>query len=451
MMSNCNHKKQLRQKGFALITFVLVLLLAGTAVMFSLLDGNQVKVAQDKKTALALSEAKNALIGFAARSGVAVGAARPGDLPCPDNYPSGHVNEGTSGSVFATTCNGNAIGRLPWKTLGIADLRDANGDRLWYAVSNNFKNNPRVYPLNSDTLGTISLRDSAGQLLNDGASGSGLVAVIFSPGVPIVRQDEVLQVRENANFNNPIHYLDIALGEDNQNFINGNVDGFISGIVKDVNGNVVLNDKVIAITQREIMTSVEKRVAAAVSNALLDHYCQPDAANYATKNCTGNIGNQFYPRPAVFSDTSCFGALSVLTCPSSIAENRGRIAVTLDAGAWNATSILRGTAVNNWFQRNGWREQTYYSVDVACVSPAVNCGGGLGLSLTLNNALNNPLSRVIVTMSGSSQIGQLRGTNPDKQNVLNYLEDENAVPLDDVFTRAAAGVAFNDYSVNIPQ
>lgn len=451
-MKNRHHQKKHTQKGITLMVFVLVLLLAGMAVIFSVLDGSTVNIERDKKTALALAEAKSALLGFAARSGVEVGAARPGDLPCPDNYPLGHAFEGSSGSVLATTCNGNAIGRLPWKALGISDLRDGNGERLWYAVSSNFKNNPRVYPLNSDTLGTISLRDSTGQLLNDGAAGNGLVAVVFSPGAPLVRQDGVAQARVNANFNNPIHYLDIAFGEDNQNFINGNDNGFISGRIKDANGNVILNDKLISITQREIMHLVESRVAVAVSNALLDYYCQPDVANYVTKSCIGNTGNQFYPRPALFSDTTCFGILNVSICSSAVAVNKGRVPVTLEVGAWSATSILRGTAINNWFQRNGWREQTHYAVDVACVSPAVNCGGGLGLSLTLNNAINNPLSRVIVTMSGRVQINRSRGGNPDKQNELNYLEDENVLPLDDVFTRSVAdGVIFNDYSVNIPQ
>lgn len=433
-----------KQEGVALIIFALILALAATTFLVSQLDGSGVKIERDKKTAAALAEAKMALIGFAARSGTAVGTARPGDLPCPDTNNDGSTD----------VCLANAIGRLPWKTLGIGDLRDGYGERLWYAVSVNFKSNPRIYPLNSDTLGTITLRDTTGNILNDGSLANGLVAIVFSPGAVIRRQDAVNQVRDAANQNNPINYLDVAFGEDNQNFINSGANGFIKGHIKDANGEVILNDQLISVTQEEIITPVEQRVIAAVSNALLDYYCAPDVADYATKNCSGVAGSQFYPRPALFADTTCFGTGNTGACASDALINHGRLPVTLATGAWSATSILRGTAANNWFQSNGWREQIHYAVDAQCVDGTVNCGGGVGVTLTLNFA-PNPLSRVIVTASGRMQGAQLRNNNANKAMELNYLEDENALPLDDVYTRTVAPpppvIPFNDRSVNIPQ
>ncbi len=431
-----------KQKGAALIIFALILALAATAFLVSQLDGSGVKIERDKKTAVALAEAKMALIGFAARSGTAVGTARPGDLPCPDTDNDGSAN----------VCLANAIGRLPWKTLGISDLRDGYGERLWYAVSVNFKSNPRIYPLNSDTLGTITLRETTGNILNDGSLANGLAAIVLSPGAVIRRQDAVNQVRDVANQNNPINYLDVAFGEDNQNFINSDTNGFIKGPIKDANGDVILNDQLISVTQEEVITSVEQRVIAAVSNALLDYYCAPDVADYATKNCSGVAGNQFYPRPALFADTTCFGTGDAGACASDALANHGRLPVTLATGAWGATSILRGTAANNWFQSNGWREQIHYAVDTQCVDGTVACGGGVGLTLTLNFALTNPVSRVIVTAAGRMQGAQMRNNNANKAIEINYLEDENIAPPDDVFTRSvAAGIVFNDRSVNIPQ
>lgn len=439
-----NHYARYRsQQGGALLIFVLILVLAGTAALFSSLDGSDVKLERDRKTVAALSEAKAALIGFAVKSGTAVGAARPGDLPCPDIIG----NDGQS-----DPCAANAIGRLPWRTLGISELRDGDNEQLWYAVSNNFKNNPRIFPLNSDTIGTITIRDTAGNLINDGAANNGVAAVVISPGAVITRQDGVNQVRDNANLNTPMHYLDIALGEDNQNYVNGNANGLIEGPIKDVNGSVVLNDKLLSITQAEILVPVEKRVVAAVSNALLDFFCSPDVADYTTKNCSGVAGNQFYPRPALFSDTTCFGLGNAGACISDLVANRGRLPATLTIGAWDATSILRGTSASNWFQSNGWREHIHYAVDLACVEGTVDCGGGLGIVLTLNNALANPISRIVVTAAGRAQAGQDRLLNFDKQNEINYLEDENVLPLDDVFTRTvAAAIVFNDISVNISQ
>src|SRR5450830_116762 len=121
------------QKGGALIIMALILLLAGTAVMFSVLDATSVKIERDKKTAAALAEAKAALIGWSAGH-----ATMPGALPCPDTS-----NFGSSGACTATA---GIIGRLPWKTLGLNDLRDGNGECLWYALS----------PLYRDTISVSS-------------------------------------------------------------------------------------------------------------------------------------------------------------------------------------------------------------------------------------------------------------------------------------------------------
>jgi hypothetical protein len=435
-----------KQRGIALIIFVLVLILAATALFLSQLDSNSIKIERDKKTLAALAEAKVALIGFAAQSGTASGATRPGELPCPDTNNDG---------VADGPCSANVVGRLPWNTLGISDLRDGDGERLWYAVSTKFINNPRTYPLNSDTTGTITLRDMSGTITNDGSLSNGLVAVVISPGVAITRQDGVTQVRDTpANQNNAVNYLDIALGEDNSNFVNATTNGFVKGPIKDINSNTILNDKLISITQDELMVVVEPRVIAEVSNALLDFYCGPVAnADYVTKGCIAAGGNRFFPRPALFSDTTCFGFGNIAAgCTSNATANHGRIPVNLINPAtyfWNsASSILRGTSANNWFQENGWREQIHYAVAPACVDGTTNCTGAGGM-LTLNFALTNPISRVVVTATGKILTGQSRISNVNKGVETNYLEGENVAPLDNTYTRTSAGI-FNDRSVNIP-
>ena len=342
------NKPSSKQGGIALIIFALILVLATTTFFVSQLDGNNIKIERDKKTVAALAEAKAALLGFGAQSGAALGSARPGELPCPDINNSG---------VEAASCNGNVVGRLPWKTLGINDLRDGDGERLWYAVSTKFIKNPRTYPLNSETQGTITVRDTSGTIINDGSLSSGLVAVVISPSVAIKRQDGVTQMRDTpVNQNNAINYLDIALGEDNSNFINGNINGLIKGPVEDISGNVILNDKLISITQDELMAVVEPRVIAAVSNALLDFYCGGVAnADYVTKVCFVAGGNRFFPRPASFSDPTCLGFSSISAgCTSFATASHGRIPVNLTNPAtyfWNSTSILRGAPANSiWVQ-----------------------------------------------------------------------------------------------------
>ena len=64
--------------------------------------------------------------------------------------------------------------------LGEEEGVSGSGERLWYAVATTFKNNLRAPPINSDTRGTISVRNALGNLIHDGRTGSGVVAVIIA-------------------------------------------------------------------------------------------------------------------------------------------------------------------------------------------------------------------------------------------------------------------------------
>src|SRR6185436_5506383 len=93
--------------------------------------------ARERATERALAEAREALLAFAADRAIdtVVGA---GYLPCPDLDNDGWA-EPTCGSLAGDIGQDERIGRLPWKTLGIADVRDGDGERLWYAVSAKYK------------------------------------------------------------------------------------------------------------------------------------------------------------------------------------------------------------------------------------------------------------------------------------------------------------------------
>lgn len=273
-----------RQSGAILMLLLLLVSVGALAVFVTGLNRATQQLERDRVTAAALAQAKAALIGYAARSGLSTGTARPGDLPCPDLHPQGAL-EGTS----STPCNGNALGRLPWRTLGLPDLRDGEGERLWYAVSVNFKNSPRTPTLNSDTQGTISIRGAGGLVVNNGSGASGAVAVVLSPGGTITRWDGLQQKREVANFNNPAHFLDclgsapnICNVEDNQDFVNGSgINGFIQGEIKDAQGNSILNDRLITITYEDLMPLLERRVANEVRQDLIGMGYFPWAVSYS--------------------------------------------------------------------------------------------------------------------------------------------------------------------------
>jgi hypothetical protein len=439
------------QKGAALIIFAVIFALAATAFLISQLDSTGVKIAHDKKTVAALAEAKAALIGHAAGVNLSSAVRRPGDLPCPDNYPLGHANEGTSGSTLTTTCNANALGRLPWKTLGIQDLRDGNGERLWYAVSTTYKNNTRTGTLNSDTNGTITVRDSSGAIINNGSNSTAAIAVVIAPNSPLERQDGLVQNRSAANYNIASHYLDnIAAGEDNSSFVDGGTNGFINGIVKNVSQQVILNDSLIVISQNDLMPLLEKRVA---NEAL---YCLKD---YALTNPGGvdrhpwsTDGAGAYP---IFADSTDhrIGRIPDITFTNTEASS-----ASLMNDTW--TGNCKIASISGWWLN--WKELVFYAVgwdrDPSSSFPAPACDNDVPNDcLTIITPTGNQTGkRVAVVVAGRALIGQARVTNAEKQTLSNYLEDNNATSTaptrnpageDAFFEQKLATPTFNDVVV----
>lgn len=424
MKMQCNNHNA--QQGVALLILMLILLISGSTILLSSISGNNTKFERDKKTSAVLAEAKVALLSYAAsvnlsHAGCATNCRRLGDLPCPDTNNDG-VAETSCGNAAGTTGQTSRLGRLPWRTLGLDDLRDGNGDRLWYAVSNRFKQNVRAYPLNSDTAGTISIRDRSGNLEQDATGYSGVVALVISAGMPITRQDAVVQSRVLANENNAIHYLDNALGEDNANFVDGGANGFIKGVINDAASNAVLNDQLIVITHSDMMNTIAPRVAAEVKNAISMY----------------KLTNSVYPSPASFADVGCLGfaAIGAVSCLPNATISGGRIPVN-PVPDWNSTSILIGTSNNNWFQQNGWREHVYYARGI----------------LTLNGAIIPGTKELIVIATNSTLGSQVRALNANKVLESNYLELENITPLDNTYLRLPMiqhGSSFNDFPISVP-
>ena len=151
----------------------------------------------DDRTANALAQAKEALIGYAANYPDEHPGRVFGFLPCPDTDGSGTGGEGTA----VSTCGSKdvtVIGRLPWKTLELPPLRDGSGECLWYAVSGTFKNNTPTDLMNWDTNGLIEVMAPDGTNCAVGGSGSTAdpsrraAAVVFAAGALLPGQDRSL-------------------------------------------------------------------------------------------------------------------------------------------------------------------------------------------------------------------------------------------------------------------
>ncbi len=349
-----------RQRGLALL---ILLAIVGMAVIFAVVAGltkstGDLARARDQKTYAALAQAKEALIADAVADN-----NRPGSLPCPDLN-----NDGLTDAYSGTECPGYVggsnvyLGRLPWRSLGLPDLRDSSGERLWYAVSRDWAKNPSCLPncpLNSDTLGQLTITGIAPV--------SNAVAIIFAPGAVLGAQP-----RDAANQNTASNYLE---GEN----ANGN-----NSIFTTQASSTTFNDKLLAITNGDLMPAVERRVAREMISILQQYKAATATATWTQPSLRPGFG--VYP----WTDRSdggsndwnhnrfpCGTALPVdwnTTVPSSSPSTR-----TPDLPAW-----LRNGCTN---PVTGWTSVIYYAVARNKLA-TTSCSNCTDNTLTVTNASN---------------------------------------------------------------
>lgn len=277
-----------RPRGSVLALVLLLACVACGAFVAVVLAAAVTGAGRDRESDRALALAREALIAYAADRPIdpVVG---PGYLPCPDLDGDGWA-EATCGSLSGDSGQAQRLGLLPWKTLGIPELRDGWGERLWYAVSTKYKgllncaaSRACVDMSPAVAVGTITVRDATGTLLHDGTAPdprvprSGAAAVVIAPGAPLARATGLEQRRGCAGSPCPAAmYLDAApLGEDNADFVDRNdaerarnANGFVAGPVLDAAGQVRVNDRIAAISYAELMPRIMARVALEAGHCL---------------------------------------------------------------------------------------------------------------------------------------------------------------------------------------
>lgn len=155
-----------------------VVVMAFAYVVTSRLNAANQRAGLDRAhNAKVLNQAKQALIGWVATNAASTDQ-NPGRLPCPE--AAGYFGDPAQEGIAAPNCAGAlpAVGRLPWRTLGLERLVDAAGEPLWYVVSPGWK-----LPNATDTL--VINADSAGQLSLDGSEA---VALVVAPGPAMAAQ-----------------------------------------------------------------------------------------------------------------------------------------------------------------------------------------------------------------------------------------------------------------------
>ncbi len=450
------------QAGTALLLLLCVLAAGTAAVLLAESTLGHSRRDRDAITARALARAHEALLAYAVTVSPDTAAKRPGDFPCPD------LDNDGSAELTCVTAD-KRIGRLPWKTLDSTDLRDGDGERLWYALSGRFdrttsnqcsvSGGPNC--LNSETPGTLTVRGTGGFTLHDGSDpSSGAVAVVIAPGAPLTRVGEaVLQQRDCTGDANPglcqatricngtasalcdpTQYLDrmtapvlavaAATGgvEDNAAF--GDADagnGFIQGPIHDANGQVRLNDRLRVVKRPDVMVALERRIArhavrclqsyASASSGRLPWAAPPSAA--FTAILTDEDGERFGRLAAELSATSAYAGMQP---------------------GWSTDCPIAMTGPQHLWWAN-WTDQLFYAVasTVAADTPVAGCGS----CLTVDPPSALPDKRFVVLVAGAPLPGQVRGPGATPAA---YLEGGNA-DGDDFLLQLPHDATFNDQAV----
>lgn len=301
-----------RARGQAMLLTVVLIAVGAAAIVYTLATPGKVALENDAKTAAALVQARDALIGRAAADNT-----RPGSLPCPDVDNDGALTMGIDyGGGGACTSN---VGRLPWRTLGLPDLRDGSGERLWYALSNNFRDASGV-TINSGTPGQLTITGTA--------PAANVIAIVFAPGAALSTQ-----LRSAANQNNVAHYLE---GE------NSNGDTVFTTEAT----STTFNDKLLPITREALFPVVEMRVAREVRASLLNYFNDPAPVT----------PRRYLPLAAAFpGDTA------------TEATYRGYLPT---AGTCPIVPSL-AAYLPAWFVANNWQQYVVYAVAPRCTPKMV--------------------------------------------------------------------------------
>jgi hypothetical protein len=212
-------------------------------------------------------------------------------MPFPDNRFDG-IYDGFADCLNYSSSLANLnlfLGQFPW--LGTqncspeiqinTDLKDANGDRLWYAVSPNMVDNtintgfsPAFLNDSPNRPNWLTLYHADGTLISDR-----IAFIVFSPGMPLAGQ--------NRSNRAPRNFLDAF-----------NVPGL--GVINNYDNNLTFvkapisetfNDQLTYMTIDQLMPKLEKRVLSELKTLIVNYQANP--------------ANPFYPLPAALGSTDC--------------------------------------------------------------------------------------------------------------------------------------------------
>lgn len=346
------------QNGAALVLMLLALILFAGSMLIGRANNLAAKQRSEARTLQALQKARLALLAWSYARGVdgavckdqdkdqGVCNDRPGELPCPDTSAPGTPEYGSAEG----SCAAGALGRLPWRTLGLGKIVDGDGEPLWYAVDGNFRwrwsSWNRV--INSDTQASLQVYASDGATLIT-PSHARAAAVLFAPGSAQGNQQRDAGASTVAS-----NYLEAALGRSNHS----GGGPFIAGPVYASSGAPLVNDRLSVISSVELLDLASRRVARELER-LLGGYAKAHGR---------------YPHPAAHENPACqlgSPSMAVSACSPDTSRCRGRLPA--------AESLFAADSYPYWLNWNLWHQAVYYGSSANGLSPQGGACGGVQL------------------------------------------------------------------------
>ncbi|HUQ75340.1 MAG TPA: hypothetical protein VM183_11485 [Burkholderiales bacterium] len=204
-------------------------------------------IANRNHNAAVLARAKQALIGHVAMQAAKQGETDPGRLPCPE--AAGSAGSGLEGAT-ASTCTFPAVGRLPWRTVGIEKLLDAAGEPLWYVVASGWALGANLV-INSNCTSDATMACATGLLTVDGVKDT--VALIIAPGPAMSVAASTGCTARNQSRSAPAPTMD---ARDYVECYSTATSAFVTAAA-----STSFNDQVLKITAAELLPAIEAAIA----------------------------------------------------------------------------------------------------------------------------------------------------------------------------------------------
>lgn len=421
------------QRGITLIILMIALVLAVATLLVNLEGSSTTRLLARESSLAALKTARDALLIYALRYDETHPGQPPGYLPCPDTDGDGIAE------LSCSPTGQSVIGFLPWRTLGLTLPRDQSGACLWYAVSGQYKYNPKQ-ALSSDSDGQFVILDGTGAFLAGSDPSNRAAALIFAPHNAIDTQERSFTSGQETNcgslvgsdpINQPENYLDRfadlnnATGTD-QTAGTGQPGSlplpttlasvFTIGSVDEPS----FNDRLIWISNKEL-EAVQEKMAGWVLNRVARCLEQYQADNGGKFSWLAPLSGALPPTYIGIMGER-FGRIPTL--PDTAGDATMSSSWPIDPDDPSATFscfTMTGSQTDYswWWWQDTWKEQVFIGID----SDYVPTGTG---SATPSMTLDGAGASAVALVSGRRTQAQQRMTDLQKGTITNYLGTENA-------------------------